>query len=81
MGDLQPHHVAEAALLHQVAHGFQQVVGLVLFDLKIGVAGDAEQGGADHRMAGEEQVQILGHEVFQQHDVITAHVGVEAQEA
>ena len=79
VGDLQPHHVAEAALFHQVAHGFQQVVGLVLFDLQIGVAGDAEQGGADHRMAGEEQVQILGHEVFQQHDVVTAHVGVEAQ--
>ena len=79
VGDLQPHHVAEAALFHQVAHGFQQVVGLVLFDLQIGVAGDAEQGGADHRMAGEEQAQILGHEVFQQHDVVTAHVGVEAQ--
>jgi len=30
-------------------------------------------------MAGEEQLQVLGHEVFQQHDVVTAHVGVEAQ--
>ncbi len=79
VGDLQAHHIAEAALFHQVAHGFQQVVGLVFLDLQVGVAGDAEQGGADHRMPGEEQLKILGHEVFQQQDVITAHVGIEAQ--
>ena len=79
MGHLQPHHIPETALVHQIAHGFQQVVGLVLLDLHIRVAGDAEQGGIDDLHAGEEHGQMLLHQRLQQDDVIVPRIGAEAQ--
>ena len=79
MGHLQPHHIPETALVHQIAHGFQQVVGLVLLDLHIRVAGDAEQGGIDDLHTGEEHGQMLLHQRLQQDDVIVPRIGAEAQ--
>ena len=35
VGYLKAHHVAEAALFHQILDGFQQIVGFVLLDLHV----------------------------------------------
>ena len=79
VGYLKAHHVAEAALFHQILDGFQQIVGFVLLDLHVGIARDAEQPGVDDSVAGEQRAEVFGDQIFQQDDVAVTDVGVEAE--
>ena len=56
-GDLEPHHLAEAAAAELVLDRLQEVVGLV-GDREVGVAGDAEVAVVDHVDPREEGVQV-----------------------
>ena len=53
----KPHHQAKTALAHALLHRFQQIVGLIFFDLQISVACDAEAIGFAHGFARKQQVQ------------------------
>ena len=63
--DLQAHAVAEAALLELLLHGGQQVLGVVLLDLQVLVAGDPEQVVLQDVHAGEEVVEVAGDDLLQ----------------
>ena len=54
VGKFQPDHVAEPALIHQILDCLEQIIGLVLLDFHIRIAGDAEQSGSEHLMTGEQ---------------------------
>ena len=60
VGDLQPHRRAEAAAQQLLLHGLEQVLGVVLLDLHVLVAGDAERVVLQHLHAREQLVQVLG---------------------
>lgn len=81
MGYLKAHHVAEAALFHQILDGFQQIVGFVLLDLHVGIARDAEQPGVDDSVAGEQRAEVFGDQIFQQDDVAVTDVALKPSEA
>jgi len=66
--ELEAHDGAEAALLDVVAHGREQVVGLVLLDFAVGVAGDAEEALGAHAVAREELLHALHDEVLDHDD-------------
>ena len=79
VGCLQTDHIAEAALIDQILHGLEQIVGLVLFDFHVRVAGDAEAARRNHFVAREERGEVFLHHVFQKEDVRVAHVGNKAK--
>ena len=49
--DLQPHGVALAPVVQLDAHGFEQVARLLLLQVKVAVAGDAERSFGDDLVA------------------------------
>ena len=63
-GDLEPHHLAEAAAAELVLDRLQEVVGLV-GDGEVGVAGDPEVAVVDDLDAGEERVEVGGDHLLQ----------------
>ena len=54
-GDLQPHAEAEASVAHLLLDRLEQVAGLVLFDLDVGVARDAEGWHSMMRIPGKSE--------------------------
>ena len=60
VGDLQPDGRAEPAAQQFLLQRLQEVLGVVLFDLDVLVAGDAEGVVLQHLHAGEELVQVDG---------------------
>ena len=58
--DLEPDGQAEVAAPHHLRHRGEEVVGLVLFDLEVAVAGDAERIGVDDLETGEQPVEVGG---------------------
>ena len=65
--DLQPHHLAEAAAAELLLDGLHEVVGLV-GDVVVGVAGDAEEGVVADLHAREQDAEVVGDEVLEQHE-------------
>ena len=57
VGDLKPHHIAEAALIDKILDGLQQIVGLLLLDFHISIARDAELARAYRGIAGMEDIR------------------------
>ena len=64
--DLQQRDRAVAELLQAAVDGLEQVVGLVLLDLEVGVANDAEQVRALHLRAREELLHVRVDDVFEE---------------
>ena len=56
--DLEPDRLAEAPPPELLLDRQQQVVGLVLLDREVGVAGDPEQVVLDDLHPGEQQVEV-----------------------
>ncbi len=65
--DLEPHDLAEAPLAQLLLEGHQQVVRLVLLDREVRVAGDPEEVVLEHLHAGEEDVEVGGDDLLEQH--------------
>ena len=63
------HDRAETALLDIVAHGSQQIVGLVFLNLTVGVARDAEHAVVLHLIAREQHPHAIGDQIFHHKDV------------
>ena len=72
--DLEPHDLAEAPLAQLLLDGQQQVVRLVLLDREVGVAGHPEQVVVEDLHAREEDVQVGGDDLLQQHVGAGAHL-------
>ena len=70
--DRQAHHRAKAALAHALLDRAQQVGGLLLLDLHIGVARDPEDVGFDHLHAGEQRIHIFGDHLFEPDEAVPA---------
>src|SRR5262245_9027503 len=69
-GDLQPHAEAEAAVAHLLLDRLEQVARLVLFDLDVGVARDAEGLAFDDAHSREERVDVRRHHLFEHREAI-----------
>ena len=78
-GKLQPHHVAETALVHQILDGLQQVVGLFLGQFQIRIAGYPEQTARQNLVAVKQGFQILADQIFQQDHVRVAQIAGQAE--
>src|SRR5581483_3467143 len=63
--DLEPHRPAEAALAELHLDGGQEVVGLLVVDHEVGVAGDPEGVPALHVHAGEEHREAFADELLE----------------
>jgi hypothetical protein len=68
--DLQADNRRELALLQGRFDQRQQIVGVLLALFAIGIAGDPEQFTADHLHPREQHVEIVGHDLFEQHEVV-----------
>ena len=66
---LEAHRVAEAPPPQLLLDRQQQVVGLVLLEVEVGVAGDAEEMGLADRHAGEEHVQVGGYHLLDEDEL------------
>src|SRR5262245_27181839 len=69
-GDLQPYAEAEAAVAHLLLDRLEQVAGLVLFDLDVGVARDAEGLAFDDAHSREERIDVRRHHLFEHREAI-----------
>ena len=65
VGDLEPDRRAEAAAQQLLLEGLDEVLGLVLLDLDVLVAGDAELVVLDDLHAREQLVEVVGDQVFE----------------
>ena len=74
--DLEPHGRAELAAEQLALQGLEQVLGVVLLDLEVLVAGDPERVRTEHLHAGEQPLEVLGDHVLQRHEPVTAALGV-----
>ena len=68
VGELEAHRVAAAPLAQLVADRLEEVVGLLLVDVEVAVARDAELGHAGDLEAREEPVEEVPHELAQEHE-------------
>ena len=66
--DLQPDGAAALAPAQLFLNRLQEVVGLVLVDRKIEVAGHAKGAATEHPEAGEQLARVQGDEVLQQRE-------------
>jgi hypothetical protein len=66
--DFEQRQRAVAQLLQPLVHRLEQVVGFVLLDHHVGVADDAEQVGAAHLGAGEQLVDVVLDDVFEERE-------------
>ena len=69
--DLQPHGRAAAALAHLFLDGLEQVLDLVVVDLDVAVARDAEDGIVFDLHAGEQLRQVHADDGFQRREDVT----------
>ena len=68
--DLQAHGAAEAAAPQLHLEGDEEVVGLLLLDGEVGVAGHPEHPVVDHRHAREQRVEVGRDQVFQEDEAL-----------
>ena len=68
--DLEPHGLAEAPAPELLLEREHQVVRLVLLELQVGVARDAEEVRLQDVHAGEEHVQVGGDDLLEQHELV-----------
>ena len=68
--DLEAQGPAEAAAAQLHLDGHQQVVGLVLFEGQVGVAGDPEGMVLPDRHAGEQGVEVGGDDLLERHEAL-----------
>ena len=78
-GELQAHHIAEAALVHQIPDGFQQVVGFFLGKFQVRIAGDPEQAAGQNFIAVKQGFQILADQILQQNHIRVAQIAGQAE--
>ena len=70
--DLEPDGLAEAPAPDLLLDREQEVVGLVLLDRDVGVAGDAEQVGLEDLHAPEQLVEVRLDDLVEQHEPAAA---------
>ena len=70
--DLEPHGRAEAATQQLLLERLEEVLGVVLLDLEVLVAGDPEGVRAEHLHAGEELLEVLADDVLERHEALVA---------
>ena len=73
--DLEAHRRAEAAPGELALQGGEQVLGVVLLDLEVLVAGDPEGEVLADLHAREELVEVRGDDVLEGHEPGVVHVG------
>ena len=73
--DLEAHGLAEAPTAKLLLDGHQKVVGFVLLDREVGVAGDPEQVGVDDLHAGEQVLEVRFDDLLDQDELL--RVGLE----
>ena len=79
--DLEAHDRREAAVAQLRLDHRQQIVGLFLVALGVGVARDAEQLAGLDLHAGKEQVEVVRHDVFERHEAARLADAHEARDA
>ena len=77
--DLEPHGRAEPPAQQLLLQCLEQVLGVVLLDLEILVAGDPEGVELQHLHAGEQPLEVLADDVLERHEALVAE-GDEAAE-
>ena len=68
--DLEAHGLAEAPAPQLHLDGGQQVVGLLLLEGEVGVAGDPERMVLHHLHAREERVEVGGDDLLERHEAL-----------
>jgi hypothetical protein len=71
-GDFQADRIAPDALAETLLDHLEQVFSLLLLEGQVGVPRDAEDGVIQHAEAAEQFLQVLGDDVFQQHEANAA---------
>ena len=66
---LEADHVAETALIHEIFHGFKQIIGLVLFNFQVRIAGDAEETHILDGVPREQRRQVFLHQLFHKQNI------------
>ena len=75
--DLQPHGASEAAAAQLHLQGDEEVVGLLLLDGEVGVAGDPEHPVVHHRHPREQRVEVRRDQVLQEDEALAVGEGDE----
>ena len=77
--DLEPHRRAEPAAQQLLLQRLQEVLGVVLLDLEVLVAGDPEGVRLEHLHAREQPLEVLADDVLERHEPLVAqrHEAVE----
>src|SRR6187397_1539918 len=73
--DLQQRNGAVPKLLQAAVDGFEQVIGLVLFDFEIGVANDPEQMRALDLRSREEVLHVRVDDIFKEYEGLSLRLG------
>ena len=79
--DLEADDRREAAVAQLRLDHRQQIVGLLLVALGVGVARDAEQLAGVDLHAGEQQVEVVRHDVLERHEACAVADAQEARDA
>ena len=79
--DFEADGVAFAAVVQLDANGFEQRARFFLFEVEVGVAGDAEGGVSQDLVAAIHAAEVLGDEVLEKQVVEVPSVGGQADEA
>ena len=75
--DLEPDGRTEATPGQLLLEGGEEVLGVVLLDLEVLVARDAEAEVLLHEHPGEELVEVARDDVLERHEALALHLGVE----
>ena len=70
--DLEPHRRAEPAAQQLLLERGEQVLGVVLLDLEVLVAGHPEGVDLEHLHAREEPLEVLADDVLERHEALVA---------
>ena len=70
--DLEPHRRAEPAPQQLLLERLEEVLGVVLLDLEVLVAGDPEGVDLEHLHAREEALEVLADDVLERHEALVA---------
>ncbi len=70
--DLEPHRRAEAAAQQLLLERGEDVLGVVLLDLEVLVAGDPERVDLEHLHAREQPLEVLADHVLERHEALVA---------
>ena len=70
--DLEPHRRAEPAPQQLLLQRREEVLGVVLLDLEVLVAGDPEGVVLEHLHAGEQPLEVVADDVLERHEPLVA---------